>query len=194
MFEQAAHGLNEGRRVHPVDHPVVEGGGEVHHLAHDDVAADHHRSLDDAVDADDGHLRMVDHRCADDPAERAEAAQGDGRAGQLLALRLAAARGFGQARHFAGVAPEVARFGVAQHRHHQAVVALGGDADVHRAVAGDHLGLVVVARVQLREVAQRHDHGADQNGSRVSLPRWPPHFWLRWARRASRSVTSTSST
>ena len=48
---------------------------------------------------------------------------------------------------------------MAHHRHHQTTVALRGDADMGGAKAGDDLRFVVVAHVDLREVAQGHDHG-----------------------------------
>ncbi|MBC7209429.1 MAG: filamentous hemagglutinin family protein, partial [Pseudomonas sp.] len=102
-------------------------------------------------------------------AQGAEAGQGDGRAGQLLAAGLVVARGVGDTGNLAGVAPQVAGLGVAQYRHHQAVVALGGDADMHRAVAGDDLGLVVVGGIDLREVAQGDDHGAHQERQQGQL-------------------------
>ena len=47
--------------------------------------------------------------------------------------------------------PEVERLGVAHHRHDQAVRGLRGDAEMHRRVAMHDAGLVVEARVDLRD-------------------------------------------
>ncbi|MNI58359.1 hypothetical protein D3C73_1134690 [compost metagenome] len=40
---------------------------------------------------------------------------------------------------------------------------------MHRAEAGDDLGFVVVTGVDLREIAQRDDHGADQERQQSQL-------------------------
>ena len=84
-----------------------------------------------------------------------------------LALPLRAA--FGQARDFRSAVPQAAGFGVTHHRHHQANVTLRGDADMHRAEAGDDLGFVVVTGVDLREVAQGNDQGTHEERQQGQL-------------------------
>ncbi len=51
---------------------------------------------------------------------------------------------------------------MADHGHHQAAVGLGGDTEMDCGVTRDDVGLVVVARVDLRKLAQRQYHGAHQ--------------------------------
>ncbi len=148
---------------------MVERRRQVHHLARDDRAVADHRPLDDPVHADDADLGMIDDRRRHDAAERAEARNRDRRTAQLVALRTVRAHGVGEPRDFGGDRPHVARFGMAQHRHRQPAVRLRRDAHVHRAVARDHAGFVVEARIDLREVAQREHHRADQQRQRREL-------------------------
>ena len=82
-FEQALDALDEARRNIAVDDAVIEGGRQIHHGARHELRALPHRAHDLLVDADDRDLRPVDHRRGDDTAERAQAGDGDGRAGQL---------------------------------------------------------------------------------------------------------------
>ena len=56
MFQQRLDALDELGGVVAVDHAVIEGRRQVHHLAHDDLAVAHHRPLDDLVGADDARL------------------------------------------------------------------------------------------------------------------------------------------
>ena len=51
---------------------------------------------------------------------------------------------------------------MANHRHHQASIGLGGQPQMHRAKAGHHGGIVVITRIHLRMLAHRQHHGADQ--------------------------------
>ncbi|KAG0921430.1 hypothetical protein G6F31_020328 [Rhizopus arrhizus] len=122
---------------------------------------------------------MVDHRRRDDAAQGPQAGDGDGRARQLIASGRAAAHRLRQPADLGRHGPEVARLGVAHHRHHQPAVALRGDAD-RALICGKSRNATTMARAK--------------SGSNVSLPRDSPHFWLSWTRKSSSSVTSISST
>ena len=60
----------------------------------------------------------------------------------------------GEARDFGGALPQVQRFGVAHHRHHQPLAVCVAMPEVHGRVAVHDAGVVVEARVDLRELAQ----------------------------------------
>src|SRR5262249_11146445 len=84
IFEKPLDALNEFRGVVAVDHAVIERRRDVHPLAHDYLALDHHRLLDDRVRPNDRDFRMIDDRRRDDAAERAEARDRDRRAGEVV--------------------------------------------------------------------------------------------------------------
>ena len=73
--------------------------------------------------------------------------------------------------HLGRAVPQVARLGVAHHRHHQAGGGLRGDADMHAAVLVQHARLVVIARVELRLPATALTIARIRNGSSVSFGR-----------------------
>src|SRR6201999_3959122 len=62
--------------------PVIEGQRQLAHLAHRDLAIDHPRAADEAADAEDGHLGMIDDRGGTVDAEYAVVVDGEGAAGQ----------------------------------------------------------------------------------------------------------------
>ena len=66
----------------------------------------------------------------------------------------------GQAQHFGGTFPDVARLGVLDDRHHESGLGLRCDAQMHRAIAGDDAGVVVEVRVDLRIVGDCEHHRA----------------------------------
>src|SRR3972149_4733408 len=68
VLEVAPDGLNEGRSYVPVDGPVVEGTGEVHHVPDDDLVVPDDRALLDPVDPEDRDLGPVDDRGRQGPA------------------------------------------------------------------------------------------------------------------------------
>src|SRR3989304_2578147 len=68
VLEVAPDGLNEGRPYVPVDGPVVEGTGEVHHVPDDDLVVPDDRALLDPVNPEDRDLGPVDDRGRQDPA------------------------------------------------------------------------------------------------------------------------------
>jgi hypothetical protein len=160
----------------------------------DDRAAAHDGALDHLVHADDRDLRVVDHRRRDDAAQRSEAGERDGGAEKLIARRLAAARGLGEARHFRSARPRVARFGIAHHRHDEPAGRLCRDADVHRGEAREDAAFVVVARVDLGNSGSACAMARMMNGSSVRWPRSERQRLLSCARSSSSAVTSTSST
>ncbi len=121
-----------------------------------------HRSLNDPVGGEDRHFRKVDDRRRRHPAQRAEAGEGDGRAGQVLALDRARPRLLGKPLEFARAIPQVARLGVPHDRNHQPRGRVGGDADVHGVVAAEDAGLVVVERVDVGEGPHGPHHGQHQ--------------------------------
>src|SRR2546430_6895434 len=88
MLEAFLERLDHRGGVVAVDEAMIEGRGDIHHAAYGDGALHHRRSLDGAVDADDRHFRGIDDRRAGDPPELPETRDGDGRAAELLALRL----------------------------------------------------------------------------------------------------------
>ena len=67
-----------------VDHAVVERARDEPDVPHQDRAVDHHRPLGDAVDAEDGDLRVIHERRGEEPAQPAGARDGERRAAQLL--------------------------------------------------------------------------------------------------------------
>ena len=86
-------GMPDGVKKTPahgaVNHAMVEGEAEVQLIADDDLAVDHHRRLDHGAHAENGHLRLVDDRRADDAAEGAEVGNGEGAALDVRARQLA---------------------------------------------------------------------------------------------------------
>ena len=186
--------LHELRPRPAVDHAVVERRRQVHHLARAPSRRRDHRPLDDAVDADDRHLGAVDHRGGDDAAQRAQAGDRDGRAGQFLAralpLRAASAR-----RAISAALDHRSRASASRStgtiRPPSVCVAMPRCTAPWRVT---HAGLVVEARVEQRAVAQRLHQRADQERQQGQLARSAPRFAFSCARSASSSVTSTSST
>src|ERR1051326_9594738 len=89
LFEVALDPRNKLGRLPAIDDAVIEGGGEVHHLADRDLPVMHDRALGDAVDADDRDLRIIDDRGRSETAERAETRHRNRRARQFLAAGLA---------------------------------------------------------------------------------------------------------
>src|SRR5579883_2871669 len=161
--------LNERGRVPAVDDAVIEGGRQVHHLAHDYLAALNHRLFDDLVDADNRDFRRIYHRRRNDSAERAEARYRDGRADEFLSRRLAVARTLGEPGDFLGAFEEVERLGVTQDGNHQAGRRLRRNADMDGAMAPDDSRLVVEQRVALRIARNRPDHRANEKGQNGEL-------------------------
>src|SRR5262249_50031355 len=92
LLEIALDALDEGRRLPAIDDPVIKRGGQVHHLADDDLTLPHDRPLGDAVDADDCDFGVVDDRRRGEPAQWAEARDRDRRAGEFFAARFTRAR------------------------------------------------------------------------------------------------------
>ena len=171
MLQQALQLLDELRRVIAVDHAMIEGRRQVHHLAHDDLAALHDGPFDDGVGADDRDFGMIDDRRRDDAAQRAQARDGDGRAGKFVLAppcrRASAAATRATSR---GAAPDVARFGMAHDRHDQPVRRLRRDADMHGCVAMHDARFVVEARIDLRILRQDASPVPRmRNGSSVSF-------------------------
>ncbi len=152
-----------------VDDAVIEAGGQVHHLAHDHLAAPHHDALLDLVRTDDGDFGVVDDGRVHHAAERAQRGDGDGRAAELLALGAAVLGGARDAGDLFGCLVGVARLGVADDRDHQAVRRLGGDAQMDGVVLGQHARLVIIGGVDVRLVLQGHDDGAGDEGQDVQL-------------------------
>ena len=103
------------------------------------------------------------------------------------------AGGVGEAGDLGRALPDVERFDVLDDRHHQALLGLGGDAEVDGAVAVDDAVAAAEAGVQLREVVEGEHDGRARNGRTVSFGSFG---WasLSCARTRSTSVTSTSST
>ena len=169
MLQQALDALHEHRRVMAVDDAVIETRRQVHHLAHDHLAVLDHHALGDLVGADDGDLGVVDDGGVDHPAQGAQRGDGDGRARQFVALGAAV---FGRARDAGDLQrriPWVKGFGVADHRDHQAVRRLGGDAEVDGGVGGQDASLIIVVGVDGRLVAQGHDDGTGDEGQDVEF-------------------------
>src|SRR5947208_11777376 len=106
MLEAFLERLDHRGGIVAVDEAMIEGRGDIHDAAYGDGALHHYRSLDGAVDADDRHFRGIDDRRAGDPPEFPETRDGDGRAAELLALRLLGAR---RLAHATGVPPRLAQ-------------------------------------------------------------------------------------
>ena len=88
-FQAPDHIHTECARPGAVDDPMVEGDGDVPHLAHDDLAVPGHGARPDAVQPQDRDLRMVDQRRHEDAAEPAGARDREGRVAQLVGLERA---------------------------------------------------------------------------------------------------------
>ena len=88
---------------------------------------------------------------------------------QLVAARLAGARGLGEAADFARQLPHALALRVADHRDHQPARGLRRHAEVHRAVAGEHHRVVVEGGVEHRPVGQRLAHRGDEEGQQGQL-------------------------
>ena len=83
---------------------------------------------------------------------------------QLLQRHRAVARRRRQAGDLGSQRPQVVALGVVDDGHHQALVGLRGDAEVHGAVALDDAVVVLEPGVHLRELADGDDDGAGQQG------------------------------
>ena len=118
---------------------MVAGHRDSHQLPHDDLALAHDGARRHRADGEDGGLRRVDDGGEFVHAEHAEVAHGEGRAGVLFGLELAAARSLGQLAHLARDLPD--RFGVraAHDRRDQPVLDGDGDADVRALVVAERL-------------------------------------------------------
>ena len=113
---------HEAVGVGPVHQAVVEGQREVAHGPDGDGVVAHHRPLLDGPDPEDGHLRLVDDRRAEEAAEDAGVRDGEGPALHLLDLELLRARAVGEVVHGAGEAEHVLLVGVVDDGHDEAPV------------------------------------------------------------------------
>src|SRR5213082_2231141 len=170
MLQALLERLDHRGRVVTVHEAVVEGRGEVHGAPDGDGAAHDHRALQGAVHADDGHFRSVDDRRAGDAAQLAETGDGDGRTGQLFALRLVGARSLAHPAHLGRQIPQRERLGVVHHRHLEAVGSLRGDTQVHGPVPHDHAPLGVVVRIALWKILQ-HAHQRQRQERQIAQRR-----------------------
>ena len=105
--------------------------------------------------AHDRDLGRVDDRREVDAADAAERADREGAALHLVGLELAVARQLGELAHLLGDLGHRLLVDVADHRHHQAVGRVGGEADVP--VVLQHQRVAVEAGVELGELLQRRD-------------------------------------
>src|SRR5690606_37343685 len=149
-FQQRLQPLHEDGRVPAIDHAMVEGRRQVHHLARQELRAVPDRSHHDLVDTDNGDFGMVDDRRGRNAAQRAERGDGAGGAGQFLARRRSRTRGLRQRADLGGAIPQIAGLGMAQHRHDETRWRLRRDADMDAGMAMDDAGLIVIKRVDLR--------------------------------------------
>src|SRR5437016_13056682 len=117
MLEAFLERLDHRGGVVAVDEAMIEGRGDIHDAAYGDGSLHHHRSLDGAVDADDRHFRGIDDRRAGDPPELPETRDGDGRAAELLALRLVGARRLAHATDLRRQLPQAQRLYAVHPRH-----------------------------------------------------------------------------
>ena len=168
-LEQCPDALDERRGIGAVDHAMVERRRQVHDLARKHRAVDVHGTGRDLVDADDRDLRVVDDGCRHDPAQRAEAADGDRRSTQLLEGHLAAAGCIRQSGDLLGTVPQVSSLSIRDDRNHQSLRRLRGDAEVHGMMTVDDSVLVVVARVHLWKITDGdHDRAHQERQHRQS--------------------------
>src|SRR6185312_4943156 len=104
-FDQTLDALDEARRDVAVDDTMIERGRKVHHRARHELSALPHRPHGLLVDADDRHLRPVDHWRRHDAAQRPQARDRDGRSGELVACGSSLPRRLGQAAHLRSEIP-----------------------------------------------------------------------------------------
>src|SRR5947209_550712 len=130
VLQNLLEGLEELRAGRAVNDAVVAGHRDAHQLADDDLAVADDRAGRHRADGEDGGLRRVDDRRELVYAEHAEVADGEGRAGVLFGLELAAARALGQPAHLAGDLADRLRVRPAHHGRYQPVLDGDGDADV----------------------------------------------------------------
>ena len=112
----------------------------------------------------DGHFGVVDDGGGEGAAVAAHVADGEGAADQVLAGDGALLAGLGQTSHGVGQFTHAAALGVADDRHHQAMVGVDGATQVHRLLPQDLFLRVVHIGVQRRVLLQRlgdrqHDEG-----------------------------------
>src|SRR6185295_14438474 len=132
---------------------------QIHELSDDDLIVRNRRTLGDLVHAEDYDFRVVQYRRREHTAERAQAGDGEGGAGEILARGLARLGHGGQAIDVAGDVDDRLAIGVAHHRDDEAVRGRGGEADVILPALHDLARGLVEERVHLGKTAQRLDRG-----------------------------------
>src|SRR6266568_1292545 len=162
VLQVVPHRLHERGADVAVDHAVVEGAGEVHHLPDDDVVVTHDGPLLDFVDTEDRDLGPVDDRRREDAALLAEGGDRERRALDVRQGELLVARRAREAVDLPREVPEVPLVRVVDHGDRQALVRRGGDPDVVVPPDDDLPPFVVDGRVQGRELRERCDDGFDE--------------------------------
>ncbi len=84
MLDQLGHAPEEARGVPAVAHAMIEHQRQLRDAASDDLTVDNPRALDDAADAEDGDVGVIDDRGRAVDTEPAVVVQGEGRAAQAL--------------------------------------------------------------------------------------------------------------
>ncbi len=106
---------------------------------------------------------------ADRPAERAQAGDGEGGAAQIRWGNVTGARGCGQPFHFPGQVEQRAPISVANHRDHEPLGGLRGQADVVLVPLHDLARLFVEIGIELGLLLERLHRGPDEEGQVAEL-------------------------
>src|ERR1700761_270292 len=159
-FDAVGHVAQEPARYAAVAHPVVEGQRQLADLAGGDLAVDDPGPVEDAADAEDCHLGMVDDGSRAVDAEDAVVVYGEGAAGQFGRGQTAGPGRLGAGGERGRQLPGGQLVRVVDDRNDQAPVGLGGEAQVD--VIGNHDLVLADPGVQLRVVPQPQQREAAQ--------------------------------
>ena len=167
VFEGLFYLGHELACVGPVDDAVIEAEGEVQEVPDGDgvgsvFGGDDGGFLEEAADAEDGRLGLVDDGRTELLAEDAGVGDGEGPGADFVGLELFAARSLGKVGDGAGDAEEVFLFGFLDDGNDESPVERNGDANVD--VRGVADGVACHLRVDDGHFAQVGDDGAGDEG------------------------------
>jgi len=134
-FESVFHCTEEACGVGAVDDAVIVGDGEVGHRAHADApgavgVGEGDDAVEDGTSAEDPGLGLVDDGSVEQRAAAASVGEGEGPTTELVGGDLPGPNAFGNVGDRASESADAKVLGVADHRNHEAFVAVDGHAEV----------------------------------------------------------------